>query len=91
MRDNSNATSPRSRQALLSALPQRVSPQEQDAINGIIEKISSAVDGTDMHELTQALALFLIHIVQDAYELSQRDAVDFTADCIRRYGQTVLS
>lgn len=90
MRENFNDT-PRSRRQGLRLTPQEMTSAELGEIDDILQKIDAAVDGSDLHALTQALALFLIATVGEAYEMPPRDAVAFTADCIRRYGQIILA
>lgn len=71
--------------------PRPMPPQLQAEIVEIIGKIDAAVDGVDPEPLIEALTFYLLGAVETTFNLSQRDAVDFTSDCLRRFGQVVMS
>lgn len=74
------------------AATRQMTPREQDEVHAVIDKISAALDGVEVHTMVEALAFFLIAAVKDTYELpSHRDAVDYVAESIRRFGQIAMS
>lgn len=68
-------------------LLQPLTAEESIVIRTIAKKIAVAVGNSDQDLTVQALAFTLLGAVELTYELSSQEAIDFCADCIRRYGQ----
>lgn len=73
--------------------PQRMGEKKQSEVEKLVRKICAVIDHDDGDDdaAIQALSFCLLARIQVTFELSKRDAVDFAAECFRRYGQYTMS
>lgn len=71
--------------------PQKMTPSQQVKIQNLIVKITDVVEHGDDDCVIQALSFCLLGKIKVVCNLSQRDAVDFCAECFKRYGQLTMS
>ena len=70
---------------------QQMTTQQKAGVCEIIEKIHAVIEHDDMHLVLQALGFLMLGGIETEYKMPRRMAVDFCADCIKKYGQFTMS